>query len=376
MLDYAFDDPYLPDEIKAVFGRLQIPLLKAALLDRRVLSDPQHPTRRFLETLAQASVDLQPESATGRSLIELANRLARRIRDNFDDDFTLFETTKADLDAYLDAERADADRRVAEAVPPLIAQDERADARAEAQVALDARLAGRSVPPAVRAFLDHECIERLTTICLEDGRDKPAWASQLAIVDELLWSIQPKSGAAARKRLVERVPVLLRSIDQDWPTDEEAQSRRQALLSCLLDLHLRSMKAVDEAATAPPVGAHALPAAAAVAPTTAMAALPEPDDYDEQVQSLVRGDWCEFKSKDGKTVLARFVWRAPQRRRLLFSHRDGSTAFVHTPDGLAEAFRSGRATLAIGAAPLFERAMTRLVATRSQSTGRVAATTV
>ena len=86
VLDYVFDDRYLPDEIKTVFGRLQIPMLKAALLDRRILSDPQHPTRRFLDTLAQASVDLQPQSAKGRALIELANGLALRIRDNYDDD--------------------------------------------------------------------------------------------------------------------------------------------------------------------------------------------------------------------------------------------------------------------------------------------------
>jgi hypothetical protein len=60
-------------------------------------------------------------------------------------------------------------------------------------------------------------------------------------------------------------------------------------------------------------------------------------------------------------VLARLAWRAPQRKRLLFSHRDGSTAFVHTPESLAEAFRTGRASLAIEAVPLFDRAMARLI---------------
>jgi len=169
VLDYVFDDPYLPDEIKTVFGRLQIPMLKAALLDRSVLSNPQHPTRRFLDTLAQASVDLQPGSAKGRALIELANDLALRIRDNFGDDLNIFQTAKAELDAYLDVERVDTDRRLAEAV----AQDERANARAEAQAALAARLAGRGVPREVRDFLDHEFVQRLTTICLEDGREGP-----------------------------------------------------------------------------------------------------------------------------------------------------------------------------------------------------------
>src|SRR5207253_739639 len=257
VLDYVFDDPYLPDEIKAVFGRLQIPMLKAALLDRRVLSDPQHPTRRFLDTLAQASVDLQPESAKGRALIELANGLALRIRDDFGDDLSIFETAKAELDAYLAVERADVDQRLAEAV----AQGERADARGEAQAALDARLAGRRVPLEVRDFLDHEYVELLTTICLEDGREGPATEGQLAMVDDLLWSIEPKTNAGARKRLVELLPPLLRGIDRDWPMEEEAQARRQALLSCLFDLHLRSMKAVPQVAAATP-GAQALAAEA------------------------------------------------------------------------------------------------------------------
>ena len=364
VLDYVFDDPYLPDEIKTVFGRLQIPMLKAALLDRRVLSDPQHPTRRFLDTLAQAAVDLQPESAKGRALIELANRLSLRIRDDFDDDLIIFETAKAELDAYLDVERVDADLRLADAV----AQDERADARREARAALDARLAERSVPPEVRDFLDHEFVQRLTTICLEDGREGPAWEGQLAIVDDLLWSVEPKTSAGARKRLVELVPSLLRSIDSDWSAEQDAQARRKALLSCLFDLHVRSMKALpgvlDSVAAA---AVEALHTSAAIVPVTSAAALPELDVYEAQVYALVRGDWCAFKSGgEGKTVLARLAWRAPQRRRLLFSHRDGSTAFVHTPESLAEAFRSRRAKLAIEAVPLFERAMTSLFANRSR----------
>src|SRR5262249_46752515 len=87
-----------------------------------------------------------------------------------------------------------------------------------------------------------------------------------------------------------------------------------------------------------------------------------PDVFDEQALILVRGDWCSFKTDEAaEPVLARLAWRAPQRKRILFCHRDGSTAFVHTPESLAEAFRSGRAELAIEAVPLFDRAMGRMV---------------
>jgi hypothetical protein len=366
VLDYVFDDPYLPTEIKAVFGRLQVPLLRAALLDHRVVSDSQHPARRFFDTLAQCAVDLRPDTERGRALVDLANRLAQEIRDGFGDDLGIFETAKSELDAFLDSERAEVNARLAEAVPPLIADDERADARAEAQAALDARLAGRAVMPEIRAFLDHECVERLATICLKDGPEGYAWEGELAMIDELLWSITPKTNTAARKKLASLLPPLLKRIDADWSEDAASQARRQALLVCLFDLHLRSLRATSEPTAA---ADRAAPAAALSHPTIPPPR--EPDEHDEQVMALVRGDWVEFKT-DGGPVLAKLAWRAPQRQRLLFTHRDGSTAFVHTPESLAGAFRSGGAVLAIEAVPMFDRAMARLVVQRSQQ-GRSAA---
>jgi hypothetical protein len=368
VLEHVFDDQYLPDEIKAVFGRLQIPLLRAALLDPRLVSDPRHPARRFFDTLAQASVDLQPGTERGRALIDLANHLAQEIREEFVDDLTIFDAATSELDAFLDTERAEVNARLAEVVPPLIAQDERADARAEAQAAIDARLAGRPVPPEIRAFLDHECVGRLAAICLKDGPEGYAWEGELAMLEELLWSITPKTSNAARKKLASLLPALLKRIDRDWSPEDDAQARREALMSCLFDLHVRSIKAASE-----PVGAaQAAPAAAVTTMAKIAPPPPEPDEHDEQVLALARGDWVEFKG-EGEPVLARLAWRAPQRRRLLFTHRDGTTAFVHTPESLADAFRNGHAALAIEAVPLFDRVMARLLTRRSRQSAAAVA---
>jgi hypothetical protein len=387
VLDQVFDDRFIPDEVKAVIGRLQIPILKAALLDRRVLSDGQHPVRRFVDTLAAAAVDLKPEQERDREFIALANRLAMRIRDEFDEDLGVFQSAQRELDAFLDTDRAKANEKLAVAVPSLIKQDQRASARADAAEALEARLAGRTVPPEIRAFLDHECVERLATISLEQGSDSEAWQSQLGLLDDLLWSITPKIGAAAKKRLAETLPKLLARIKEGWSDDPEAQARRQALLTRLFELHVASMKVAGVAPLAtgapsqpmpPGMPARAVPPAPGLATAPASPLAPqapiatsapvlaapmrESDDFDRQVTALVRGDWCSFKiNGEEQTVLARLAWRAPQRKRLLFCHRDGSTAFVHSPETLAEAFRRGRAAVAIEAVPLFDRAMGRLI---------------
>ena len=362
VLDYVYEDRYIPDEMKTILGRLQIPILKAALIDRRLLADAQHPARRFFDTLAAASVDLKPERAPDRALIELGDRLATRIRDEFDQDLGIFETAQKELAQFLAAERAEAEKQVDATVPSLIAEDRRAAARSEAAAALEARLAGRVVSAPIRAFLDHECGERLTAISMEHGTESAEWAAQLALVDDIVWSITPKTGPVAKKRLAEMLPKLLARIKEGWPEGDEAKSRRQALLSCLFDLHVASLKT---AAAAPATAVLApAPTAPAVkhAATNVEPAPRAPDAFDEQALTLVRGDWCSFRSDDdAEPVLARLAWRAPQRKRILFCHRNGSTAFVHTPESLAEAFRSGRAELAIEAAPLFDRAMGRMV---------------
>jgi hypothetical protein len=370
VLDCVFDNPHLSDEIKAVFGRLQIPVLKAAVLDRRVLSDPAHPVRRLLENLVNAAIDLQPQSTKGAALIAVAQHIARRIHDDFDDNLSIFETASAELDAFLDAEQVGADEWLA----LNLTQNDRADAQGEAQAVLDARRTLHSVPPGVQAFLDHEVVERLTTISLAQGRDSPAWEAELAFVDELLWSIEPKASAADRKRLVNVLPSLLRTINLGWETDDLAQMRRSSLLLCLFEFHLRSLKsAFQDPAAIESENAEA--AIAAPEPVKRQVSpMSEPDEYDAQVRSLRRGDWCEFTSEETEAKqMARLAWRSTLRRRLLFCYSDGSTALVHTPESLANAFRSGEAALAIEAVPLFDRAMTQLIAKRSQ-TGEFAAT--
>ena len=357
LLDEVFDDRYLPAEIKTVFGRLQIPILKAALLDPRLLGNSNHRVRRFLEALATASVGLRPDDAHDVLFIGLADHLATIVRDQFADDLSIFETARDDLATFLDAERAGYNKRLAEALPSLLAQDEYAAAETEARAALAARLAQRDVPAEIRAFLDYEGVERLASAYVEGGPEGGAWKRQVQLIDDLLWSIARESGPAARKRLMQLVPQLVRAIREGWATDAIAQARREALLARLYDLHVGAMKAVPEA---PPV-ADAVPPTA-VAAVAALAADAPQQSAEDQVAALIRGDWCVFRgAADEATVLAKLAWRAPHDTSLLFTYRDGATAFVHTPRTLAEAFGAGRATVAVEAVPLFERAIARVM---------------
>ncbi len=362
VLDEIFESRYLPAAVKAVFGRLQIPILKAALLDPEVLSNPRHGVRKFFDTLAAASVGVRPEIAHDARFLELASKLALAIRERLAESADVFTAARGELDTFLDAERAAYNQKLAQALPLLVGLDEDAHARTLARIALSVRYAGRSLPPEVRDYLEHEGVARLSAAYRRDGPGGAAAMQAIELFDELAWSVAPEHVPGFRNRLLQAIPPLVRALSEGWATDDAARVRRKVFLARLYELHVEALNTrVDfpfESDTADEAdlrarGANTAPDRTAVA---------QRDVPVEDVESLQRGDWCEFAGEAGQApLLAKFAWRAPHGTRFLFTHRDGDIAVIHTPESLGQAFRSGQAKVAIEAVPLFERAMERLI---------------
>ena len=56
LFDVIFEDEDLPDRAKALIARLQIPLLKVAIIDPKLFEDKAHPARKLLNALTEAGV--------------------------------------------------------------------------------------------------------------------------------------------------------------------------------------------------------------------------------------------------------------------------------------------------------------------------------
>ncbi len=348
--DYVLEDPHSPVAVKALLGRLQIPLLKAVLLDHDVLADADHPVRSFLDTLAKAMTGLRDGDPQSQEMLALAERLTGRILDEFHDDVSVFESAKRELDDYLDPQRAALNQRVAEATPALLAAEAQAIAREEAQERVATRMSGWRVPQVVHSFLSNEWLDHLSAVYLEHGAESAQWREELALIEDLLWSLDPQARLDP-SRLRHLLPELVRAFAGGQRVELVTEPRRKAMLDSMFALH---MSAVRSTAATPVVAEPQL----SVAPFAAM----QQDADDDQVIALSRGDWCEFRGADGQDpVLARLAWRSPHRTQLLFTHRDGSTAFMHTPLSLAEAFRAGRVLVVVEDVPLCERALRHLL---------------
>src|SRR5207344_1521069 len=58
LFDQIFSDKRVPYALKVLIGRLQIPVVKVAVLDKKFFSKKSHPARRLLDTLGEFAFGL------------------------------------------------------------------------------------------------------------------------------------------------------------------------------------------------------------------------------------------------------------------------------------------------------------------------------
>src|SRR4030065_2208907 len=90
LFDVVFDESAIPDRIKAQIARLQIPVLKAAMLDRNFFSQSNHPVRRMLDAIATLAVHL-PDNEAGNARLEAISKVVSRVLARFEHSIPLFD---------------------------------------------------------------------------------------------------------------------------------------------------------------------------------------------------------------------------------------------------------------------------------------------
>ena len=101
LFDFIFETKDLPDGIKALLARLQIPVLKAAMLDGAFFAKKTHPSRLLVNALAEAGRGWSPVMGTNDPLYRKIDAIVHRILDGFSDDLTIFDELREKLEAFL-----------------------------------------------------------------------------------------------------------------------------------------------------------------------------------------------------------------------------------------------------------------------------------
>jgi Protein of unknown function (DUF1631) len=394
LFDFIFETRDLPDSIKALVGRLQIPVLKAAMLDGAFFSKKSHPSRLLVNALAEAGIGWSPTMGQDDPLYRKIEQIVHRVLDDFTDDVGLFDELRKDLEAFLAEEDRVADATIQSTADQINQRDQQEIAHMVSQSEIERRLREFPAPNFLASFLRDKWIGTLTQLYLREGEESEAWNSALGTLDDLVWSVQPKRATEDRRKLVAMLRNLLKQLHGGLHNVTWAPGEREQFMSNLVEAHAAAVKpslgtsplptvAVAEAATVAAAQAAAKgdvetanKARALAEAMTPAPPAPEPEPVPEPVQdrfaevaaSLERGMWVEFEGEDGQLAFAKLAWVSPLRGTYLFTNRQGQKAVSLTADELAERFRGDRARL-VEAAPLVDRAFVSMIAKLEEKFG-------
>ncbi|MGD2082601.1 MAG: DUF1631 domain-containing protein [Chromatiales bacterium] len=361
LFELILEDPAIPDALKVPISRLQIPVLKVALMDSSFFSDAAHPARRLLNNLAQASVGWAGEADPERDVLYgRIQSVVDRVLAEFNRDIRIFADLDEEFSAFLEAEHRGAEVAEERASQVVRGKERLAVAKRHVGEQIRHRLEDAPGAPAVvRQIIEEAWKDVMLLIYLRQGGESPEWGSALRVVDDLIWSTEPKASFEERQELLRLIPELLRQLREGLSGISFDQHRMTSLLKELQGVHIASLRpgaAAPEPPAVPRVGQTRVGAWDADEAGRRRDELPRGAD-------LAVGTWLELEGDDGRTRRAKLSWRSSLSDLCVLVDRRGAKILdIELPE-LAELIREGKARVVVDTdVPLVDRALTALMA--------------
>lgn len=386
LFDYILDDEDLPTAMKALLGRLQIPMLKVALLDENFFKTEKHPARLLLNSLAKAGVSWDEKSQSSDVLYKKIEETVFGLLTHFSNDIGLFDALLKDFNAFYDEQQvkiAIVDQRTREAEERRAKAEQ---ARSEVQAILNQKLTGRRLPLSVIRLVQEGWRNVLYLSFLKDGKDAESWRQAVKVIDALIWSMMPvKADQAWLERLKSVAPKLVNSLRKGLASVNFDQIRADSLVHEIERIHQQTIDGltpavveiltenndtqadgkdrmgVEQALRMPEQQVKSV-----VLPKSDMVdlyqgeTLPVTDRNVQTVKQIKVGAWIEFVKTDQRER-HKLVARIRTMEKLIFANRRGIKVAEMSQMHLAVEFSQGRARLVDDQPQIIDRALQSVV---------------
>lgn len=243
MFDGFYRDARLPDHLKPMLSRLQLPVMKAALADRRFFVDPQHPARRTVNDLFEMLLQFgTAEAAPQPQMVSELQGLIDAVSQSFNLDPEKLRARQSEP----------VDERVADSF--LREQEEQQQKKNRARVErvrrvvsheLKRRIGERRLPPGVMRLMLSGFGPLLCLDYIRNGIDGASWTQTMQLVDRVIDSLQPSRGSTAERAAAEA--EIVANISRRLANIGFSDSRLEEVLSGLLQAYLELADNDDEA---------------------------------------------------------------------------------------------------------------------------------
>jgi hypothetical protein len=339
-------DDNIPRETRELIQFLQIPVLKAALVDKDFFFEEAHPARRMIDLMSRMGVE-QSKGADD-PLFKAMQRSVDRVGRDASQELGVFAEAVAELEASIQAEESVAAAAIQEPIAQALKQEKRTAATRSARNAVAIRVGKGEVIAIVETFLEKKWTSVLT-VAYQVEEDKPgAVGNATKTMDDLIWSVKPKVTAQQRKELIGKLPGLLVTLNRWLDVIKWQDAERLQFFAELAECHASIVRAPIELSPDRQleiaVEVAQQDAIRRIEKEQALAAQEEAaiDDAVLAVEALERGSWYEFTMEDASVRKVKLAWISPLKTLYIFSTGARQEAFSLSSEKLAETFRNGK----------------------------------
>ena len=310
--------------------RLEIPLAKVFLQNDSFFSIDQHPARLVVNRLAQIG---QKSAVKNVASENAAQRIVDRIVKQFDSDISVFDDALLDLDKLIEKQDKIYSRNVTRLTEACDGQERLSAAKLKVEEALDARLAGKSVPKAIPVLLDAGWKELLTLAYLKEGAESERWQNGLATMDALAEELEATSVASSADSAFDgeaRYRELSEKLEQVVSHQTKNDSALNELKRLLIDAN--SGHSPIERVALPESKLKQVPEAEAQIKLEELADTKNKsaDERRLELRKWIRrakgfkvGNWINLQQEDNEPVRMRIAWISDQSDLFVFVNHQG-----------------------------------------------------
>ncbi|MYN03975.1 DUF1631 family protein [Pseudoduganella sp. DS3] len=352
VFDTVFRDQSISPEIRDLIRFLQIPVLKAALVDKNFFFQEAHPARRMIDLLSRMGWEQHKDPDD--PLYQAMQRSVEKVSKDHEEEISVFTEAVNELEASIKAEEAAAAAAMAEPIAKALKQEKMSVAAKSAKDAVALRIGTGEVVAIVEAFLENKWVSVLTIAYSVEDEKPGAVNNATQTMDDLIWSVRPKITQDDRRKLISKLPSLLSTLNKWLDVIKWQDSDRLQFFAELAECHASIVRApiemsperqVEIALEVAQKDAERRLQLQALAESEAEVPPQEDDDASIEVDSLARGMWLEFDEDDGSKRKVKLAWISPLKTLYIFSTTGRQEAFSISGEAMAQHFREGKVRL-------------------------------
>jgi len=370
LFDFILGDENLPEAMKALLGRLQIPMLKVAVIDHEFFSDKEHPARLLLNALARAAMAWQDDGDRSRDgNYGYIEKVVTRVLSEFSDDVSVFANLYEEFLQHQQRIKRGADVAEQRVAQVEHGQEQLSLARQRVtevlnDIAKDCQKPDCIIPEAIKNIFEEGWHDVLLLAYLREGEASNAWVHAHDIAEKLVWSVQPKHEALDRKNLLKVIPELLKQVREGLMAISFDQNRSSVLLKQIQSCHilaLRGQRAESKQEAKTEETENKIKPAALDAVETDQVEVEMKtldDEFQQQASNLQVGDWFEWQDESTNVQRAKLSWKSDITGNCVFVNSKGIKVAEMDPTAIALLLRTQQAKqLENIQKPLMDRAL-------------------